>query len=72
MGALKHDRTRKGHEYTIIHDGHEYTQPYGWKISQEKVEKLIQENRIHFVPKSKNVVHEQARNLKQEIPKLFS
>ena len=55
LGALKHDRTRKGHEYTIIHNGHEYTQPYGWKISREKVEKLIQENRIHFVPKSKNM-----------------
>lgn len=55
LGALKHDRTRKGHLYTILHDEVEYKSEYGWKLSQEVVEKMIEENRIHFVPKSQNM-----------------
>lgn len=55
LGALKHDRTRKGHMYSIFHNDIEYKNEYGWKSSQEVVEKLISENRIHFVPKSKNM-----------------
>ena len=55
LGALKHDRTRKGYLYTITHDNIEYRNEYGWKQSKEIVEKMISENRIHFVPKSKNM-----------------
>ena len=55
LGALKHDRTRKGHIYTIEHNKIKYENEYGWKLSKDAVEKLILENRIHFVPKSKNM-----------------
>jgi adenine-specific DNA-methyltransferase len=55
LGALKHDRTRKGYLYTIIHNGVEYKNEYGWKLSKESVEKMISENRIHFVQKSHNM-----------------
>ncbi len=55
LGALKHDRTRKGHIYTIEHNKIEYENEYGWKLSKDVVEKMISENRIHFVPNSKNM-----------------
>ena len=55
LGALKHDRTRKGYIFTIDRDGIKYENEYGWKLSKDVVEKLISENRIHFVPKSKNM-----------------
>lgn len=55
LGALKHDRTRKGYIYTIIHNDIEYKNEYGWKLSKDVVEQMISENRIHFVPKSKNM-----------------
>ena len=55
LGALKHDRTRKGYIYTIIHNEKEYKNEYGWKLSKEVVEKMITENRIHFVPNKKNM-----------------
>jgi DNA modification methylase len=55
LGALKHDRTRKGYIYTIEHNGIQYENEYGWKLSKDVVEKMISENRIHFVPKSKNM-----------------
>ena len=55
LGALKHDRTRKGYIYTIKKNGIEYKNEYGWKQSKEAVEKLISENRIHFVPSSNNM-----------------
>ena len=55
LGALKHDRTRKGHLYTIVHDDVEYKNEYGWKLSKDIVEQMILENRIHFVPKSYNM-----------------
>ena len=55
LGALKHDRTRKGHVYTIEHNKINYENEYGWKLSKDVVENMISENRIHFVPKSKNM-----------------
>lgn len=55
LGALKHDRTRKGYIYTIVHNEKEYKNEHGWKLSKEVVEKMITENRIHFVPKKKNM-----------------
>jgi len=55
LGALKHDRTRKGYLYTILHNDIEYKNEYGWKLSKDTVEKLISENRIHFVSKSHNM-----------------
>ena len=55
LGALKHDRTRKGYIYTIVHNEKEYKNEYGWKLSKDVVEKMISENRIHFVPKKKNM-----------------
>lgn len=55
LGALKHDRTRSGYMYTIEKDGVRYENKYGWKQKKEIVEELIQQNRIHFVPKQKNM-----------------
>lgn len=55
LGALKHDRTRKGHDYEIVRDGVAFVAPYGWKLPKSNVEQLIADNRIHFVPKSKNM-----------------
>lgn len=55
LGALKHDRTRMGHDFTIEHNGIKYENKYGWKLSKDVVEQMITENRIHFVPKSKNM-----------------
>jgi DNA modification methylase len=55
LGALKHDRTRSGYMYTIEKEGIIYENKYGWKQKKEVVEELIKENRIHFVPKQKNM-----------------
>ena len=55
LGALKHDRTRSGYMYSIEKDGVIYENKYGWKQKKEIVEDLIQQNRIHFVPKQKNM-----------------
>jgi adenine-specific DNA-methyltransferase len=55
LGALKHDRTRSGYMYSIEKDGVVYENKYGWKQKKEIVEGLIQQNRIHFVPKQKNM-----------------
>jgi len=55
LGALKHDRTRSGNMYTIEKDGIVYESKYGWKQKKEVVEELIKQNRIHFVPNSKNM-----------------
>lgn len=55
LGALKHDRTRKGHVYSIEHNDVTYENEYGWKLSKDVVEKMISENRIHFVHTSKNM-----------------
>ena len=57
LGGLRHDRTRKGNKYTIEHDGQIYDAPNGWKVTKEKMEKLIQDDRIHYVntKKSKNL-----------------
>ena len=55
LGALKHDRTRVGHLYSIVNNGVTYQNKYGWKQKKEDVEKLIEENRIHFVPDKQNM-----------------
>ena len=55
LGTLKHDRTRKGYNFTIDHKNIKYENEYGWKLSKDVVEKMISENRIHFVPKNKNM-----------------
>ena len=55
LGALKHDRSRIGNVYQIVHDGITYENKYGWKQKKEVVEELIKDNRIHFVPKQKNM-----------------
>lgn len=55
LGALKHDRTRVGNLYSIIHNGITYQNKYGWKQKREIVEKLIEEDRIHFAPKQQNM-----------------
>ena len=55
LGALKHDRTRVGNLYSIEKDGIIYENKHGWKQKKDVVEKLISEDRIHFVPKQKNM-----------------
>jgi len=53
LGSIKHDKTRKGHFYSIKKEGIIYEAPYGWKISQDKLEQLIADDRIHYA-KPKN------------------
>ena len=55
LGALKHDRSRVGNLYSIVNSGVTYQNKYGWKQKKEDVEKLIEENRIHFVPDKQNM-----------------
>jgi DNA modification methylase len=55
LGALKHDRTRVGYLYSITNNDIIYQNKYGWKQKKEVVEKLIEENRIHFAPKQQNM-----------------
>lgn len=55
LGALKQDKTRDGYMYSIEKDGIIYENKYGWKKKKEIVKQLIEENRIHFVPKTKNM-----------------
>lgn len=55
LGALKHDRTRKGYLYSIEHEGVVYENEYGWKQNEEAVKSLIKDDRIHFVPASNNM-----------------
>ncbi len=55
LGALKHDRTRKGHIYSITKDNVKYEAPYGWKIPLEEMNTLIAQDRIHFAVKAKNL-----------------
>lgn len=55
LGALKHDRTRTGYDYITEHNGVKYVSQNGWKKKKEIVEKLIEDNRIHFSTKQKNM-----------------
>ncbi|MDP2631133.1 MAG: transcriptional repressor LexA, partial [Candidatus Uhrbacteria bacterium] len=48
LGSIKHDKTRSGHLYTIKRDGITYCAPHGWKISRERLDELLREDRIHF------------------------
>ena len=50
LGSLRFDKTRSGNNYEITQNGITYKAPYGWKIRKEEMERLISENRIHFVP----------------------
>lgn len=52
LGSLRFDKTRSGNNYTIEHEGHTYSAPYGWKVRREEMERLIAEKRIHFVAPS--------------------
>ncbi len=54
LGSIKHDKTRKGHLYTIERDGVVYETPYGWKIPKEKLLQLMKEDRIHYSKPKKN------------------
>lgn len=49
LGSLRFDKTRSGNNYTIEHDGYTYKASYGWKVRREEMERLMSENRIHFV-----------------------
>lgn len=54
LGAIKHDKTRKGHFYTVTNPktGDTYEVPYGWRFPEEEMLRMIAEDRIHF-PKMK-------------------
>lgn len=49
LGSLRFDKTRTGNNYEITNNGATYRAPYGWKIRREEMERLISEERIHFV-----------------------
>lgn len=49
LGSLRFDKTRSGNKYTITIKGVEYKSEHGWKIKQPELERLIEEDRIHFV-----------------------
>ena len=55
LGALRSDRTRRGHVYTFRRDDVEYTSPNGWKVNLEAMNALFADDRLHFVPKSANI-----------------
>lgn len=49
------DRQKTPHRYyEIEHDGKTYSPQYGWRMSKEKLEALISDNRIHFPRKKGN------------------
>ena len=48
LGALKHDKSRKGYFYEIKKNNKSYSAPYGWKIKKEKMLELIDKNLIHY------------------------
>lgn len=50
LGSLRFDKTRSGNKYEITQNGITYSAPYGWKIKKEEMERMIKEQRIHFVP----------------------
>lgn len=53
LGSLRHDKTRSGYFYVIKKNGITYDAPYGWKITETKMNELIKQNRIHYSkPKS--------------------
>lgn len=52
LGSLRFDKTRSGHRYEVVHEGLTYSSPYGWKVSQDAMTKLIQDDRAHFVKPS--------------------
>lgn len=43
---------RKDRYYTLINDGIEYTPKYGWRLSREDLNSLIDDGRVHFPSKS--------------------
>lgn len=49
LGSLRFDKTRSGNNYEIVHEDVTYSAPHGWKVKKPEMEKLISENRIHFV-----------------------
>lgn len=49
LGSLRFDKTRSGNKYEIVHNSITYKAPYGWKVKKEEMERLMKDNRIHFV-----------------------
>lgn len=50
LGSLRFDKTRSGNTYEVNHNNQTYKAPYGWKVKKEEMDRLLAENRIHFVP----------------------
>ena len=58
LGAIKHDKTRKSaHYYTVknpktgkLYKAEEVA-PYGWRMSEKDMKKMVKEDRIHFPKK---------------------
>ena len=58
LGAIKHDKTRKSaHHYTVedpktgkLYKSEEVA-PYGWRLSEEEMKRMVEEDRIHFPKK---------------------
>jgi repressor LexA len=57
LGSIKHDKTRRGHFYSIERNSVVYKTPYGWKIPKDKLLELMRQDRIHFT-KPKNGTNE--------------
>jgi len=53
LGSLRFDKTRSGNDYEIVNNGTVYRAPNGWKIKKEDMERLISEERVHFVAANK-------------------
>ena len=51
LGHLVTEKTKKGYIYSITINETEYNPKSGWRISKEKLEDLIKDNRIHFPSK---------------------
>jgi DNA modification methylase len=52
MGHLVTESTKKGYMYEFVFDGRTYKPESGWRIKQEELEALKQDNRLH-IPKTR-------------------
>lgn len=53
LGHLVCDRTRTGYDYTFTIEEHSFHPERGWRISQEDMQALADDNRL-YIPKSKD------------------
>ena len=53
LGAIKHDKTRKWHMYSLEIDWIVYETDYWWRVKKEKMIEMIEQKKIHFTKPKK-------------------